>query len=170
MRVMSLALLSAAMLVAAAATTPPAFPPWGVTLDYLDPQVRPGADFFRYTNGRWLKTPALPADRTVAGVSLKVDQGNEAKLRAIVASLGTKPDAELSTEERKLRDFYGAFMDTRTIDAAGITPLKVTLAEIAPLNTATDVAAFMGAPGSPSAFTQAGERGLSLSFIGPYEL
>src|ERR1700739_2698836 len=153
MRVMSLALLSAAMLVGAAVTTPPAFPPWGVTLDYLDPQVRPGADFFRYTNGRWLKTAAIPADRTVAGISLEVDQGNEAKLRAIVASLGTKPDAELSTEERKLRDLYSAFMDTRTIDAAGITPLKVTLAALSTLNTAADGAAFMGAPRSPSAFS-----------------
>ena len=134
--------------LAALATTAPVFPPWGVTLDYLDPAMNPGADFFRYTNGRWLKSAVIPPDRSYAGVDLEVNQGNEAKLRAIIASLVAKPDADLTAEERKLRDLYNTFEDTRTIDAAGIAPLKETLARIAALATAGDVAAFMGAPGS----------------------
>ena len=148
MRYGILAALGAATFVVAIATTAPVFPPWGVTLDYLDPGVSPGTDFFRYTNGHWLSSAVIPADRSVAGVDLEVDQGNEAKLRTIVASLAAKPDAELTAEERKLRDLYNAFEDTRTIDAAGISPLKDTLARIAALATAADVAAFMGAPGS----------------------
>ena len=148
MRIRMSAALGSAICVAALATTAPVFPPWGVTLDYLDSAVRPGADFFRYTNGRWLKTATIPADRSVAGVNLELDQGNEAKLRAIVGSLAAKPEAELTAEERKLRDLYNAFEDTRTIDAAGISPLKETLARIAALATAADLAAFMGAPGS----------------------
>jgi putative endopeptidase len=143
-----IAALGAAIVVVAAATTSPVFPPWGVKLDYLDPAVSPGTDFFRYTNGRWLSSAVIPADRSVAGVNLELDQGNEVKLRAIVGSLAAKPDAELTVEERKLRDLYNAFEDTRTIDAAGISPLKDTLARIAALATAADVAAFMGAPGS----------------------
>jgi putative endopeptidase len=163
MKIIALALLSATILVAAATTTP-AFPPWGVTLDYVDPAVAPGTDFFRYTNGRWLKTAVIPADRSVAGVNLELDKGNEAKLRTIVASLAAKPDTELSAEERKLRDFYSAFMDTPVIDAAGVAPLKETLARIASLNTATDVAAFMGAPGD---FLR--ERALFHRYIAPDE-
>ena len=143
-----IAALGAAVFVGAAATSSPVFPPWGVTLDYLDPAVSPGTDFFRYTNGRWLSSAVIPPDRSVAGINLELDQGNEAKLRAIVGSLAAKPDAELTVEERKLRDLYNAFEDTRTIDAAGISPLKDTLARIAALATAADIAAFMGAPGS----------------------
>src|SRR5215469_347985 len=148
MRYSITAALGAAIFVVAAATTSPVFPPWGVTLDYLDPAVSPGTDFFRYTNGRWLSSAVIPADRSVAGINLELDQGNEAKLRAIVGSLAAKPDAELTAEERKLRDLYNAFEDTRTIDAAGVSPLTDTLARITALATAADVAAFMGAPGS----------------------
>jgi putative endopeptidase len=143
-----LAALVCASCLAALATTAPVFPPWGVTLDYLDPATDPGADFFRYTNGRWLKSAVIPPDRSYAGVDLEVNQGNEAKLRAIIAGLVAKPDADLTAEERKLRDLYNTFEDTRTIDAAGIAPLKETLARIAALATAADVAAFMGVPGS----------------------
>jgi putative endopeptidase len=142
------AALGAAMFAVAIATTSAVFPPWGVTLDYLDPEVSPGADFFRYSNGRWLMSAVIPADRNVAGVNLELDQGNEAKLRAIVGSLAAKPDTELTAEERKLRDLYNAFEDVSAVDAAGISPLKDTLARIAALSTAADVAAFMGSPGS----------------------
>ena len=152
MRVMRIAPLCAALLAVAAATTPAVFPPWGVTLEYLDPAVKPGDDFFRYTNGGWLRTATIPADRNAAGVNLELDQGNEAKLRAIVTSLAAAPDAGLSAEERKLRDLYNAFEDVRTINAAGISPLKETLARIAALRSAADVAAFMGAPGSYGSF------------------
>jgi putative endopeptidase len=164
MKYSSIAALGAAIFVVAAATTSPVFPPWGVTLDYLDPAVSPGTDFFRYTNGRWLSSAVIPPDRSVAGINLELDQGNEAKLRAIVGSLAAKPDAELTVEERKLRDLYNAFEDTRTIDAAGISPLKDTLARIAALATAADIAAFMGAPGS---FER--ERALFSRYIEPDE-
>jgi len=166
MRYAIIAALGAVTFVAAIATTAPVFPPWGVTLDYLDPGVSPGTDFFRYTNGHWLSSAVIPADRSVAGVDLEVDQGNEAKLRTIVGSLTSKPDAELTVEERKLRDFYNAFEDTRTIDAAGVSPLKDTLARIAALATPADVAAFMGAPGS---FERVRERALFRRFIEPDE-
>ena len=47
--------LGAALITVAFATTRAVFPPWGVTLDYLDASVPPGKDFFRYTNGGWLR-------------------------------------------------------------------------------------------------------------------
>jgi predicted metalloendopeptidase len=132
------------------------FGPWGVTLAYMDPSVNPGTDFFRYTNGSWLKTAVIPADRTVAGVNLELDKGNEARLKSIVAALTARPDGELSAEERKLRDLYNAFEDTRAIEATGLASVQAQLTRIAALKTRADVAAFMGSPA-----TQVG---------GPYEI
>jgi putative endopeptidase len=122
------------------------FPPWGVTLTYMDPSVAPGADFFRYANGAWLKTAVIPPDRSVAGVNLELDKRNEARLRAIVTDLAARPDAALSAEERKLRDLYNAFQDTRAIEAAGLTSVASVLTRVAALKTRAEVAAFMGAP------------------------
>ena len=134
--------------VAFAATLPgkPVFGPWGVTLAYLDTSVSPGNDFFRYSNGGWLKTAAIPPDRQFAGVNLELDQENEARLKGIVADLAAKPDAALSAEERKLRDLYNAFENTRVIEAAGLAPVQEDLARIAALKTYAEVAAFMGSP------------------------
>jgi len=138
--------LSAALITVAFATTRAVFPPWGVTLEYLDASVPPGKDFFRYTNGGWLRTAVIPPDRRMAGINLELDRGNEAKLRTIVSTLTGKPEAALSAEERKLRDFYNAFLDTAAIEAAGLTPVKADLERIAALTSATEVAAFMATP------------------------
>ena len=114
------AALGAALVTLAFATARPVFPPWGVNLSFMDRAVAPGTDFFRYTNGSWLKTAVIPPDRAVAGVNLELDKGNEARLKSIVADLAARPDAALSIEERKLRDLYNAFEDTRAIEAQGL--------------------------------------------------
>jgi predicted metalloendopeptidase len=147
---------SIALAFSAAAPSGAVFPPWGVTLAYMDSSVAPGTDFFRYANGSWLKTAVIPADRTVAGVNLELDKGNEARLKSIVAALSAKSDGELSAEERKLRDLYNAFEDTQAIEATGLTSVQGELTRIAALKTRADVAAFMGSPA-----TQVG---------GPYEI
>lgn len=136
--------MAAAALSATAAT--PEFPPWGVTLSYMDPSVSPGSDFFRYANGGWLKTATIPADRRLAGINLEIERRNEAKLKAIVTSLMARKDGELGAEERKLRDLYAAFEDTRRIETAGLRPVRADLARIAALETATELATFMGTP------------------------
>jgi predicted metalloendopeptidase len=145
-------LLTALPLVSLAAPlatpgTGPAYPPWGVTLSYLDPAIAPGTDFFRYTNGTWLKTAVIPPDRSVAGVNLELEKQNEARLRSIVNELLAKPDAALSPEERKLRDLYNAFEDTKSIDAAGLAPVKGDLERIGTLKTHAEIASLMGSPG-----------------------
>ncbi len=133
---------------AASPPTKPVFGPWGVTLADRETRVGPGSDFFRYTNGGWLKTAVIPPDRQFAGVNLELDKENEARLKSIVAGLAAKPEAALSAEERKLRDLYNAFENTRAIDAAGLDPVKPDLERIAAFKTYADVAAFMGSPAS----------------------
>ncbi len=124
----------------------PEFPPWGVTLSYMDPAVAPGADFFRYSNGAWLKSATIPPDRRTAGVNLELERRNEARLKSIVAGLLARPDSALSAEERKLRDLYVAFENTEQIEGAGLQPVQADLNRIAALKSAEQVAAFMGDP------------------------
>jgi putative endopeptidase len=145
-RAAALALGLVSVAFAASTQQTPVFGPWGVTLAFMDPSVSPGNDFFRYTNGGWLKSAVIPPDRQFAGVNLELDKENEARLKDIVASLAARPDGALSTEERKLRDLYNAFENTRAIEANGLTPVKGDLERIAALKTYADVAGFMGAP------------------------
>lgn len=36
----------------------------GINLEYMDKNVKPGDDFFRYVNGTWFDQAEIPADRT----------------------------------------------------------------------------------------------------------
>ncbi|HEX4388634.1 MAG TPA: M13 family metallopeptidase [Steroidobacteraceae bacterium] len=138
--------LGAGLVTLAFAMVRPVFPPWGVTLTYMDANVQPGMDFFRYTNGSWLKDAVIPPDRVAAGINLELDKGNEQKLRTIIRSLAAKPAGALSAEERKLLDFYNTFEDTAAIERAGLAPVQGDLEQIAALKSLADVAAFMAAP------------------------
>ena len=45
----------------------PRFGSFGIDLAAMDSSVKPGNDFFRYVDGRWLATEKIPADRTTWG-------------------------------------------------------------------------------------------------------
>ncbi|HTV52731.1 MAG TPA: hypothetical protein VME21_16190, partial [Steroidobacteraceae bacterium] len=40
----------------------------GLDLAAINPDVRPGDDFFQYANGRWLALTKIPPDRSSLGV------------------------------------------------------------------------------------------------------
>jgi putative endopeptidase len=122
------------------------FGSWGVDLAARDLSIKPGDNFFRYVNGNWLKTAAIPPDRTRTGGFDDLQILSERRLRAIIDDLRARPRARLSADERKLRDFYDSFMDTAAIEAKGLTPLKADLDMIAGLKTHADVARVMASP------------------------
>jgi len=145
---LALAVAALALVTATSASlaSTAAVKPWGVELSYIDKTVKPGDDFFLYANGNWVKRDVIPADRTYSGVNLELDRSNEARLKGLVAELAATPNAKLSAEDRKLRDLYSAFMDTKQIEANGLAPAKKDLETIAGLKTLSDVAHAIGDP------------------------
>jgi len=136
--------LAAVATATTAMAAAPQVPPWGVYLNDIDKSVKPGDDFFQYTNGAWYKKSVIPPDRSYSGVNLELDKQNEQRLKDIVHRLAAKQNP--SVEEAKLRDFYEAFEDQKQIDAAGLNPAKADLAQIAGAKSLQDVARLMGAP------------------------
>src|SRR6187549_1995517 len=128
-----------------AASTPARVPPWGIYLDYIDRDQKPGDDFFAYANGGWLKTAEIPPDRPAAGVGLELTKQNDERMKEIVAELHTRQN--LTPEEQKLRDHYDAFMDQQRLDSDGIKPASADLTSIAAARTAEDLARLVGQPG-----------------------
>jgi putative endopeptidase len=136
-----------------AATTPPPAPPpmqkatlgaWGVELSGMDKSVKPGDDFFEYVNGGWLKAAEIPADRSSTGSFQNLQILSEKRMRDIVDGLEARPTDQLTSDERKLRDLYDAFLDQKQIEDRGLAPVKADLATIAHLRTKADVARAMG--------------------------
>jgi len=131
--------------------TPPAAPKatlgtWGVDLSGMDKSVKPGDDFFDYVNGNWIKTATIPADRSSTGSFQTLQILSEKRMREIVDELEKRPADQLTTNERKLRDFYDAFVDEKQIADRGLAPVKADLNYLAHLKTKADVARAMASP------------------------
>ena len=138
-------LLSLAALPVLAQDIPsPSFGTWGVDLSAMDKSVKPGENFFTYVNGGWLKTAAIPNDRSQTGSFQDLQIVSERRMRAIMDDLDKKPAATLSPEEKKLHDLYDSFVDTAVIEANGLKPVQKDLDTLNGLATLEDVARAMG--------------------------
>lgn len=108
---------------------------WGIDLAAMDPEVKPGDDFFRYADGRWLATAQIPPDRSATGAFLDLRIRSEARMGEIIAELEARPYDGLNDEEKKLRDLYDAFLDRAQIDGRGLAPVRKDLDAIAGLSS-----------------------------------
>src|SRR5262249_33320771 len=96
--------------------------------------------------GKWLATAQIPPDRTSTGSFQDLQILSENRMKEIMAGVEAKPYASLSPEEKQLRDLNDAFVDTKAIDARGLTPAKRDLTYFGKLKTYEDVARAMGEP------------------------
>ena len=150
MRMSLLLAASAAVLVAAcsneSAPAPVAAEPvkavlgeWGVDLANRDEAVKPGDDFFRYANGKWLATFTLPEDKARYGAFDELAVKSENDVKTIIDGFAANPPAP-GSNVAKAADFYASWMDEATIESRGTEPLKPYLDEI---NGITDKASLL---------------------------
>ncbi|MEJ6010748.1 M13 family metallopeptidase [Novosphingobium aquae] len=121
----------------------------GIQTWYNDTSVRPGDDFNRYVNGKWLDTAEIPADRTSTGGFIVLRDLSETRMKAIMDELVASNPAP-GTDAERVVSAYKAFMDTDAIEARGIAPLKPYLDRIKAANTVSALTDLFIEPGVPS--------------------
>ncbi|MGL5224390.1 MAG: M13 family metallopeptidase [Aeromonas sp.] len=121
----------------------------GLALANMDTQVKPGNDFFRYVNGKWLATAKIPADRPADGAFYMLRDKSLVDVRVIVEGLAKQPAASGSSAQQ-IRDLYASYLDQTGRNAKGLTPLAPALAEIDKIHDRASLA---------RAFAQAGKQG-----------
>jgi putative endopeptidase len=112
---------------AAPARPRPEIGAWGFDAVGMDKSVAPGASFYQYANGGWLKTTQIPADKAEYGNFTVLSDRSEERTREILESASGPP----GTDAQKIGDFYKTFMDEAAIEALGTTPIKPQLDAIA---------------------------------------
>ncbi len=123
-------------LVLAGCTSPPSSKSpeaGGVDLAGIDNSVKPGDDFFRYANGTWLKTAEIPQDRSSYGVDAKLAEEANLRTRSLLED-AAKGSAPAGSDERKIGDYFAAYMDEGAIEAKGLEPLRKELDMIAAIS------------------------------------
>jgi putative endopeptidase len=121
----------------------PHFGDWGYDVAGMDRSVNPGDNFFDYANGTWAKVTEIPADKPVWGGFVELDELSTQRTRTIIED-AAKANAPAGSNQRKVGDFYAAFMDEAAIEARGTAPLKPLLERVAAIRTTSDLARAFG--------------------------
>jgi putative endopeptidase len=132
----------AAFLLTAFALTAAA-PNHGLDLAGMDKSVKPGNDFYAFANGTWTKNTPIPPDRAAFGVfSILDEKANERTSKLIQDA--DKSNAAAGSEERKIADFYAAFMNEKTIEARGLKTIQPEIDQIAAISDKSSLARVLG--------------------------
>jgi len=107
---------------------------FGVDLSQQDPDTRPGDDFFRFANGKWLDEFELPADRSNYGSFSVLGDRSDERVNTIIEDLSAAEPAA-DTIEQKISDYYLSYMNTEVLDERGIGPLRERLAQLAAIDS-----------------------------------
>ncbi len=115
----------------------------GIDLQYVDKSVRPQDDFYRYVNGKWLNDYVIPAEKSGYGSFGILRDKSEKDIKLIVDNLANNTYKK-DTDEQKISDLYNSFMDTESINKAGIEVLRPELAKIQNIKNYDGLMAYMG--------------------------
>ena len=116
---------------------------WGFDLAGRDLAVSPGADFFAYANGAFMKALVIPADRSGYGTFDALSALSENRVRGLLDEAAAAPAP--GADEARIGAYYKAFMDEGRIETLDAAPLGPDLAAIRAADTRAKLAALMGA-------------------------
>lgn len=124
------AFLSLAAVVGSFASEPPA--PIRFSVEFMDRSVEPGADFYRFACGGWLKAHTIPPDKTLWGPAIETEETVWLQLREILDACGNDaPDRD--AVRRQVGDFHASGIDMATRNRLAFQPVAADLERIAEL-------------------------------------
>jgi len=115
----------------------------GIDRKNMDTGVRVQDDVFDATNGQWMKSTEIPADKSSYGAFVQLRDLSDERSRTLVEALVAKPQAA-GTNGQKVADYYRSYTDVAAIDKAGLAPLEPGLKEIDACADANALLALMG--------------------------
>lgn len=111
----------------------------GINVSYMDMNVRPNDDFFRFVNGSWLDKTEIPSDRTSWGSFNELLKKTDKDALAILREASNNPIYKSNTDQGKAINLFKSILDTVARDKEGIAPLKPYLAKIEKVKNINDL-------------------------------
>ncbi|HUN28103.1 MAG TPA: M13 family metallopeptidase [Steroidobacteraceae bacterium] len=115
----------------------------GIDLTGMDRAVRPQDDFYRFANGKWLATTAIPPDKSSYTIFAMLADRALAELHGVVEAAAKDGSSAPGSLARKIGDLYATFMDESRIETSGLAPLASELARIDALRTKRELPALI---------------------------
>ncbi|WP_291103449.1 MULTISPECIES: M13 family metallopeptidase [unclassified Flavobacterium] len=115
----------------------------GINVSYMDTNVKPNDNFFRFVNGNWLDKTEIPSDKTSWGSFNELRQKTDKDALDILKEAATNPKYKSNTDQGKSVNLYKTIMDTVARNKQGLSPLKPYLAKINAVKNVKDLQALL---------------------------
>jgi putative endopeptidase len=126
----------------------PTFGNFGFDVAGMDSAVTPGDSFYNFANGTWAKNTPIPGDKSNYGSFNLLADLSQKRTNQILEELKGDPNSKIGVA-------YSTYLDTATIEAKGLTPIKPWLDQIAGLKSKA---------GYPALIAQADRNGIRVPF------
>ncbi len=126
---------------------------YGFDVEGMNPDVRPGDDFFLYANGNWISKSEIPADKASFGVINELEDLSRERSRAILDEARQDPSSKIGAA-------YRSYMDAEAVEQKGLTPIAPALAEIGAVHNKVEFVSLLAKS------NRAGVSGLFRLFVG----
>ncbi len=100
----------------------------------MDRAVAPGADFYAYANGVWVKNTEIPADKSNYGMFTALDDLSKRRTREILDEAKNDPGSKVGRA-------YASYLDETAVNAKGLAPITPWLNKIRALKSKSGYAA-----------------------------
>jgi len=126
------------------------FGKWGFDPSGLDKTIKPGDDFNAYANKKWIDANPLPPEFSRIGAFTLLGEKSTADVQKLMDALAAKDPATLSGDEARILNTYRTYLDTDSIEKAGLAPAQPYLDRIKSAATLDDLAMLWAEPGFAS--------------------
>jgi predicted metalloendopeptidase len=109
----------------------------------IDRSTKPGDDFYRYANGGWLGTAAIPAGQSSYDTRAMLVQKTGQRVHDLIQDAAGAQSVRGSLAQ-KVGDYYASLIDEDSIEAKGLTPLADEMATISGITNKASLSAYLG--------------------------
>ena len=104
----------------------------------LDSTFRPGDDFYRFVNNKWINAHPIPSDRSRFATFDLLNENSLTTLRAVMEQAAATTH-KAGSNEQKVGDFWASGMDSVAINEQGLAPLQPYLDKIDAMSSTADL-------------------------------
>ena len=101
-----------------------------IDVAYMNTNVSPQEDFYRFANGQWLKDHPVPDSEARWGSFNEVKDRNDSIIKGIIKNASERTDWEKGSPNQLIGDYYSAILDQEGRDNAGTGVLEEIFTEI----------------------------------------
>ena len=109
----------------------------------LDRSIKPGDDFYRYANGGWLETVAIPAGQSGYDTRAMLMESTSQRVRDLIRDAAASHPGKGSVAQ-KVGDYYASLMDEDNIETKKWAPLADEMASISAIADKASLSAYLG--------------------------